>query len=284
LIISVASGKGGTGKTTVATNLALVVSQWEKTELIDADVEEPNAHLFLRPLISEREDVTVPVPEIDKARCDYCARCAEVCAWGAITVIRDAAIVFPELCHGCGGCALLCPRKAITEKPRTIGVVERGRARGIVFAHGRLNPGEALTVPLSRSVRRDAATPGRVVIIDAPPGTACPAVEAVKDTDFTILVTEPTPFGLNDLALAVEMTRKLGLRTGVVINRSDLGDDRVDRYCERENLLILARFPNDLKLARAYARGVPAVLASPRWKRRFEALAEQVISLAKGAA
>jgi len=283
LIIAVASGKGGTGKTTVATNLALVLGRREKTLLVDADVEEPNAHLFLRPVISEREDVTVPVPEIDKGLCDFCGLCAEVCAWGAITVIRDAALVFPELCHGCGGCALLCPRKAVTERPRRIGVVERGRAEDILFAHARLDPGEALTVPLSRAARRDASAPGQVAVIDAPPGTACPAVEAVKGADLVILVTEPTPFGLNDLDLAVTMVRKLGLAAGVVINRSDLGDDRVDRYARTQGLPVLARFPNDLGLARAYARGIPAIKTSRRWEKRFERLAERALALAKGA-
>ncbi len=279
MIVSVASGKGGTGKTTVAVNLALAIGRREKVLLIDADVEEPNVHVFLEPTVDQKEPVSLPVPEVDKGRCTFCGRCAEVCAYGAITVIKGAVIVFEDLCHGCGGCALLCPEKAITERPRPIGVVERGRADGLAVVQGRLNPGEALSPPVTRAAKRDAGAPGRITIIDAPPGTACPAVEAVRGSDLCLLVTEPTPFGLHDLFLATEMARKLGLKVAALVNRADLGDDRVDRFCEREGLPVVDRFPNDLKLAAAYARGQPAVAVFPGWRRRFERLADRLPGL-----
>lgn len=279
VIISVASGKGGTGKTTLAVNLALALSAFHDVRLIDADVEEPNAHIFLRPDLEGSRTVELPVPEVDKDRCRFCGRCAEVCAYGAVTVIADSVLVFPELCHGCGGCTLLCPEKAVTERPRAIGVVEWGRAGEVAFVHGRLNPGEALVPPVTRAVK-EFIRPGGVTIIDAPPGTACPAVAAVSGSDYCVLVTEPTPFGLNDLALAVEMVRKLGLPAGVVINRFDLGDRRVEDYCARQRLPVLGRIPFDRKLAEAYARGRTAVDDLPGWRDRFSALGREILERA----
>ncbi|MEW6031696.1 MAG: ATP-binding protein [Bacillota bacterium] len=324
MILSVASGKGGTGKTTVAVNLALALGRSSRGSgvppsndgssprndghpprgsglplrehgqpprgsglppgivLVDADVEEPNCHLFLRPRWKGRETITLPVPEVDLERCDYCGRCADVCAYSAITVIRDVVLLFPELCHGCGGCSLLCPRGAVAERPRPLGSVRWGRAEGLSFYHAELDPGQALAPPVTRALKARAlgARGADLVIIDASPGTSCPAVEAVRGSDLCLLVTEPTPFGLSDLTLAVEMTAKLDVPTAVVINRADAGDDRVDRFCGERDLPVLARLPFDRRVAETYARGRPAVGAVPGWEERFRELGERALGLA----
>ncbi|MFH1678078.1 MAG: ATP-binding protein [Candidatus Omnitrophota bacterium] len=246
MIISVASGKGGTGKTTVAVNLALSL---KNVQFLDCDVEEPNAHIFLKPLIEEKIKANIPVPEVDESRCTYCGRCREVCAYNAIAVIpankekKGSVLIFPHLCHGCGACSLLCPQKAIKEINKEIGAIEIGHRENVQFAQGRLNIGEIMSPPLIRQVK-NYINPARNVIIDAPPGTSCPVITAVRESDFCILVTEPTPFGLNDLILAVEVIRKLRISFGVVINRSDIGDDEVKRYCIEENIPILMEIPS----------------------------------------
>jgi len=268
MIVAVASGKGGTGKTTVATNLALSLAGERDVQFLDCDVEEPTAHLFLDPEMDSVERVTIPVPEVDDSRCTYCRRCAEVCAFNALAVLRDRVLVFAELCHGCGACAALCPEGAISEVGREVGVVERGRAGGIEFAHGVLNPGEAISPPVIAALK-ETMDPHKTVILDAPPGTSCTAVESVKGSHFCLLVTEPTPFGLNDLELAVHMAGKLGIPVGVLINRSDVGDGRVDEFCERERVPVLMRIPWDRRLAELYARGIPVVRELPSWRDRF---------------
>jgi MinD superfamily P-loop ATPase len=202
MIVSIASGKGGTGKTLVATSLAFSLKGKHRVQLLDCDVEEPNDHIFLKPVITRREAVSIPVPEINEAKCSHCGLCAEVCAYNALAVLPDRVMVFPELCHGCGACSYLCPEKAISEVGRETGVVELGQADGIDFVQGRLDVGEAMPSPVIRRVK-EKARPDGVVIIDAPPGTSCPVVESVKGSDFCLLVTEPTPFGFNDLVLAL---------------------------------------------------------------------------------
>ncbi|NLC12017.1 MAG: P-loop NTPase [Firmicutes bacterium] len=271
MIITVASGKGGTGKTTVAVNMALSLDQKEALQFLDCDVEEPNAHFFLKPDISSSEPVSIPVPNIDEAKCTFCGRCSEVCAFNAIAVLIDHVMTFPELCHGCGGCSYFCPEKAISEVPREIGLVEKGKAKGINFLHGRLNPREAMSPPLIKSVKDHADRDG-TVIIDAPPGTSCPVVTSVKGSDFCLLVTEPTPFGLNDLQLAVQMLKKMDIPAGVLINRSDIGDSQVEDYCQREGLPTLLKLPWNKELARLYARGEPIVRHSDGWKNSFQGL------------
>jgi len=200
MIISVASGKGGTGKTTIATNLA--VSLDGKAQLLDCDVEEPNAHIFMKPNIDHREKVTTPVPEVDLEKCDFCGECGEICQFSAITVIGKKVLTFPELCHSCRGCVMVCPQDAIQEKEREVGVMETGASGPVAFGQGRLRIGEAMSPPLIDRVKAQIRS-DKVAIIDAPPGTSCPVIAALKGSDFTILVTEPTPFGLNDLKLAV---------------------------------------------------------------------------------
>ena len=272
MIISIASGKGGTGKTTVATNLALSIG---KCQLLDCDVEEPNAHIFLNPQIMESRSVGLPVPQVDLEKCTYCGKCAEVCQFSAIAVIKKNVLTFPELCHGCGACSLLCPADAITEVERKIGTIEIGQSDGTRFIHGILEISEAMSPPLIRAVK-DAASNNGTTIVDVPPGTSCPVIEAVRGSDFCLLVTEPTPFGLNDLILAVEMLRILKIPLGVAINRSDVGDDKVDDYCHREDIPILMKIPMDRDLAVAYSNGIPLVVAKPKWKAEFVELFEDI--------
>jgi len=269
--LAIASGKGGTGKTTVAVNLACVLADsGQKVQYLDCDVEEPNGHIFLKPVIVSTEAVGIPVPLVDEKKCTSCRKCAEVCQYHAIAVLKKA-LVFPELCHGCGGCALVCPEGAIREENRTIGVVETGQADGVAFVQGRLNVGEPMSPPLIRAVKQKAISDG-VSIFDAPPGTSCPVVTAVREADYVLLVTEPTPFGLNDLKLAVEMVRQLGLRHGVVINRADSGDQRVREFCTSEHIPVLQELPDDRRLAEAYSRGHMAVSALPDWRTMFSSL------------
>lgn len=278
MIVSVASGKGGTGKTTLSVNLALTLALDGTTpvDFLDCDVEEPNAHLFLRPVFETSEPVTLPVPVVDERKCSGCGICAEVCAFHAILSLGGKAITFPELCHGCGGCARFCPEGAISEAPREIGVVEIGvveigvveagwssapavRAGGapgaIRFVCGRVHIGTALAPPVVKAVRGKASPAGGVVIIDSPPGTSCPVVASVRGSDYCILVTEPTPFGLNDLKLAVDMVRELRIPFGVVVNRAGLGDGQVSAYCRQEGIPVLLEIPFDRQFAASYARG-----------------------------
>jgi MinD superfamily P-loop ATPase len=284
VIIAIASGKGGTGKTSIATSLALAAAEGDTSVcLLDCDVEEPNCHIFMKPAMTATEPVTVPVPRVDEALCTGCGECGRVCRFGAIAVLKDTAMVFPELCHGCGGCSLVCPAEAIAETPREVGVVEVGRSDGVVFVHGRLNVGEAMSPPVIRAVRRHADA-DVLTVIDAPPGTSCPVIAAVREADFVVLVTEPTPFGLNDLQLAVEMTRALGIPFGVIVNRADVGDDAVERWCRGENVELLAAVPHDRAIAEAYSRGVAPVKAVPALGEVLCRMLHRVRALAAGGA
>ncbi len=308
MIISVASGKGGTGKTTIATNLALSIDC--DVTFLDCDVEEPNAFIFLKPEIEQTLPVSIPVPLVDESKCTYCGICAEVCAYNAIVVIKGASpakqeisaqqetlgqgteqsrankvLIFPELCHGCGACTLLCPEKAISEKGNVIGTIEVGtrdlnsasshQSHTLTFVHGQLHIGEAMATPVIRAVK-DYINPDGTVIIDAPPGTSCPVIESVKGSDFCILVTEPTPFGLNDLILAVEVLKKLSIPFGVVINRADLGDTKVEQYCEANNIPILMHIPFDQEIARIYSRGDHIIEEKPEYRKKFKELFEAI--------
>ncbi len=278
MIVAVASGKGGTGKTTVATNLALVLAGEIKLKFLDCDVEEPNAHLFLKPEITTSEPVSIPVPKVDLERCTYCGTCGEVCVFNAIMVGKETVLVFEQLCHGCGGCTYFCPEKAIEEINRPIGVLESGTAGEISFVHGKLNPGEALSPPLIKAVK-GRVEPGGLTIIDAAPGASCPVVEAIQGSDYCLLVTEPTPFGLNDLSIAVELLQKLDIPGGVVINRSlgGAGEENIEAYCKREGVPILMKMPWDRGLASLYARGESAAIHLPAWRDRFAGLGRRIL-------
>lgn len=277
MIISVASGKGGTGKTTVSTNLAISLDT--DVRFLDCDVEEPNAHLFLQPIIDDVETVTTPVPVVDEDKCNLCGKCGEICQFKAIVVIGETVLPFHELCHSCGGCMEVCPEKAITETGRELGIVERGHRNGLEFVHGKLRVGEAMSPPLIRKVR-SFQQPDRLTIIDAPPGTSCPVIAAMKGADFVLMVTEPTPFGLHDLKLAVGAVQILGIPCGLVINSSDIGDDRVRVYAEQEKIPILMEIPFDRKIAEAYSRGELLVEVMPEWKERFAALYQRIEEIA----
>lgn len=278
MIISVASGKGGTGKTTVATNLAF--SLGSDVQILDCDVEEPNAHLFMKPVLELTETVFTPVPEIDEDKCNYCRKCVEICRFKVIAIFNETILTFPELCHSCCGCLEVCPEDAITETGRELGTVERGRSENIAFVHGRLRVGEAMSPPLIKKVRSHVK-PDRINIIDAPPGTSCPVIAAMKDTDFVVMVTEPTPFGLHDLKLAVEAVKLLGIPCGLVINRSDIGNNDVRGYAEKEDLPILMKIPFDRGIAEAYSRGQLVVEQMPEWKEKFLALYDSIENLVK---
>jgi MinD superfamily P-loop ATPase len=277
MTVAVASGKGGTGKTTVAVNLALSLEG--PVELLDCDVEEPNAHLFLQPRWISARKVSVPVPQVDEGLCTACGACGAACRFHAIVSLKTRPLVFPELCHGCGACLLACPAGAIREVPREVGVVESGLRDGIRLVHGRLKVGTAMSGPLIRAVRKEGGR-AALTLIDAPPGTSCPVVASVRGSDYVVLITEPTPFGLNDLRLAVEMMRTLALPCGVVINRSDIGDEAVRRYCATEEVPLLMEIPEDRRLAEAYSRGEPAVAALPPLRAVFRELGERLLDAA----
>jgi MinD superfamily P-loop ATPase len=270
LKIAVASGKGGTGKTTLAVNLALTIASLGKpVTLLDCDVEEPNAHLFLKPEIARSFSVAIPQPRVIESHCTGCGVCADVCEYHALTLIKDQVLVFRELCHGCGACFLLCPEKAIVEEDHPIGTVEEGSGRGIRFAQGRLNIGEVMSPSVIRRVRALGNGAG-VCIIDSPPGTSCPVIESVRGADIVLLVTEPTPFGLYDLTLAVDMLRALTLPFAVAINRCDAGDDAVRAYCERERIAVLLSIPDDRRIAETYARGEIILEKLPSYRDAFK--------------
>jgi MinD superfamily P-loop ATPase len=282
MIISVASGKGGTGKTTISTNLAMSLSSnGQQVQYLDCDAEEPNGHIFLKPDIWITEDVTVGVPEVNLSKCTGCGKCGQLCQYSAILSLKGSVLVFENLCHSCGGCMAICPAGAITEKQRKIGVARFGKSDGVYFGDGRLDIGAIQTPALIRYVKKRIKQ-DTVNIIDAPPGTSCPVIEAIKGSDFVLLVTEPTPFGLNDLSLAVGMVRQLKIPFAVAINRSDIGNDAVVRYCQYENIEVLIQIPNDRKIAESYSRGVMIVEAMPDYKQKFLKLYEDIKKLGKG--
>ncbi|KKG18106.1 (4Fe-4S)-binding protein [Methanosarcina sp. 2.H.T.1A.6] len=274
--IAIASGKGGTGKTTVAVNLALAL---EDVQLFDCDVEEPNCNLFLGFELEPVEEVTCLVPEINPDKCTLCEKCADFCKYNALAALPNKIMFFPSLCHGCGGCSLVCPAGAIEEKLRSIGRIEKASSQtSLKFLRGILNIGEAMATPVIRSLQRHLDE-SRPVIFDSPPGTACPVLAVMGCADYCVLVTESTPFGFHDFLLALEATRALNVPVGVVLNRDGLGDSRVEEFCRAEGIPILLRIPNDRMIARLYSEGIPFVKEMPDWKEKFEDMFETIKAL-----
>lgn len=269
MIITIASGKGGTGKTTVATNLAASIS--EKVQVLDCDVEEPNSHIFLQPEVTEQIKVHTMVPMVDLTLCTYCGKCAEICQFSAIAQFGEALLTFPEMCHSCEGCMMVCPENAITKGKRELGYLIKGKGNGIDLTYGNLRVGEAMSPPLIEKVK-EHIDDNIINIIDAPPGTSCPVIAALRNSDFVLLVTEPTPFGLNDLVLAVETVRTLGLPFGIVINRCDTGNEETKNYAKRERIPILMEIPDKREIAVNYSKGILMINAIPEMKDQFRSL------------
>lgn len=281
LTIALASGKGGTGKTTVSVNLAsAAAAAGYQVCYVDCDVEEPNGHLFLNPRIRRCYPVEVPVPVIDTDQCIACGACGEICQYSAIVCINKNVLTFEKMCHGCGGCQLVCPAAAITEKGREIGIVEEGEAGQITFVHGKLNVGEAMSPPLIRAVRA-AGQNNALSIVDVPPGTSCPAIAAIKGVDFVVLVTEPTPFGLNDLDLALDMVKELGIPHAVVVNRSEPDNNLARNFCKEREVKLLAEIADDRRVAEAYSRGELAFWAAPGYQAVFDDLLISIVKEAR---
>jgi MinD superfamily P-loop ATPase len=272
----------------VATSLALSLAMGEPGQpvplppvFLDCDVEGPNAHLFLAPIFERRQDVTIQIPRVDAAQCTACGKCATVCQHHAIALLGQKTLVFSQLCHGCGSCTLVCPEGAISEEPHAIGVLEAGTAaRGIPFARGVLDVGEPAATPAIRQLKQWAipadGPEGGVVILDAPPGTSCPVVEAVRGANYLLLVTEPTPFGLHDLRLAAEISAELGIPAGVIINRDGIGDAGVDAFCASAGLPILLRIPFERTIAEGVAQGRSLIEIQPEHALRFRTMAQQI--------
>ncbi len=275
-VIAVASGKGGTGKTTIATNLAhYVAGLGQKVQYLDCDVEEPNGHIFLKPEIDRSQEATVDVPEVDLEKCTTCGKCGQICQYGAIVCVKENVLTFEQLCHSCGGCWLVCPVDAIEAKSLKVGDIELGKASDIDFVHGRLRVGHMRTPSVIKQVKKHIEE-NCLSVIDVPPGTSCPVVEAVRDANFVLLVTEPTPFGLNDLKLAIGLVRQMNLPFAVAINRYGIGNDQVEEYCTAENIDIVMKLPDDRRIAEAYSSGRLIVDVLSEYKKRFAELYEYV--------
>ncbi len=275
--ISIASGKGGTGKTLVATSLAVSLASPadERITIADCDVEEPNSFLFFpeRTLL-ERKECLVPVPVIDEAKCTHCGKCADFCAYHALAVLPQTVLLFPELCHGCGGCTIICPEGAVSETSRSVGEIFQARSDGVQIIWGELRLGEARTTPLIKAVK-DAAR-SEIVIVDCPPGTSCSLVESVRGTDFCLLVTEPTPFGLYDLNIALKVLDKMKVPRAVLVNKSGMGDRKVYEYLEKRNIPLLMEIPLDRKIAEIYSQGEIFAQKMPEWKGKFADMARRI--------
>jgi MinD superfamily P-loop ATPase len=272
MILSIASGKGGTGKTTVAVNMALSLKD---VQLLDCDVEEPNVHLLLQPKINEIKPVYISTPLVDEELCDHCGKCSEFCEFNALFVTPENVLFFTELCHSCGGCLLVCPKNAITEKNVQIGVIKKGVAEGVELVYGELNVGEPMAVPVIKDVKKQIKS-NKTVIIDSPPGASCPVIESVHGSDYCLLVSEPTPFGLHDLKIMVQVLEKLNIPFGVIINRAGIGDKKIYDFCGEKGVPILLEIPFQRKIAELYSRGIPFVVEMPEWRREFRLLMDDI--------
>jgi len=272
MILSIASGKGGTGKTTVAVNMALSLRD---VQLLDCDVEEPNVHLLLHPEINEEKPVYVSTPQVNEKLCDHCGKCSEFCEFNALFVTPEKVLFFTELCHSCGGCLLVCPKNVITEKNVQIGVVKKGVVEGMELVFGEINIGEPMSVPVIKDVKKQIKS-DKTVIIDSPPGASCPVIESMHGSDYCLLVSEPTPFGLHDLKIMVQVLEGLNIPFGVIINRAGIGDRKTHDFCEEKGVPILLEIPFQRKIAELYSRGIPFVVEMPEWRREFQLLMDDI--------
>jgi MinD superfamily P-loop ATPase len=277
MIVAVASGKGGTGKTSVAVNLALSLGN---VQLLDCDVEEPNAYIFLKPTINKTQVVNVSVPVVNEKICNRCGKCAEFCQYNALFVGTDGILVFPDLCHSCGGCSIVCPAEAIKEEPHRIGTLKHASAGDIKLVYGELDVQRPMAVPIIAEVKRQIRK-DKTVILDSPPGTSCPVIQTIKGSDFCVLVTEPTPFGLHDLKIIVQVLENMKIPFGVVVNRAGAGDNRVHEFCREKNIPVLMEIPYDKRIAELYSRGIPFSQEMPEWKTKFQELFKTVERLTK---
>jgi MinD superfamily P-loop ATPase len=275
MIISVASGKGGTGKTSVAVNLALSLG---KVQLLDCDVEEPNAHILLHSTIHKTEPIYNLIPRVDKEACSYCGACSKFCQYNAIFTTSEKMLIFPDLCHSCGGCAIVCPNKAISWEKHRTGVLKFGSAENLALVYGELEVSKPMAVPIIKAVKKQIKESVNV-ILDSPPGTSCPFVETVRGSDFCILVTEPTPFGLHDLKIALDVLRRIAVPFGVVVNRAGLGDKSLYDYCKEENIRILLEIPYERKIAELYSKGIPFIMEMHEWEEKFQQLFKKTAEL-----
>jgi len=256
--ISIASGKGGTGKTTLSTNLSAFLAKENKVVLADLDVEEPNSGLFLEKELIFSEDKNKMIPQWYESSCTLCGDCQKVCNYHAVIQILDSIMVFPELCHSCYACSELCPTDSLPMIPKKMGELKHYRTDAFDFVESRLLIGEEQAVPLIKQTLKyvnSKFSEDYYKIFDSPPGTSCPVIEATKDADFVILITEPTPFGFNDVVLAIETMKELKKEFGVVINRYGIGDNQIIDYCDKNNIPILAKIPNSREIATLYSKG-----------------------------
>jgi len=272
MIISIASGKGGTGKTTVAVNMALSIKD---VQILDCDVEEPNVHILLQPKINETKPVYISTPLVNQEKCDHCGKCSEFCEFNALFVTPEEILFFPELCTSCGGCMLVCPKNAITEKNVKIGVVKKGVTKSMELVYGELNVGKPMAIPVIKDVKKQINN-SKTVIVDSPPGASCPVIESVHGSDYCLLVSEPTPFGLHDLKIMVQVLEGLGIPFGVIINRAGIGDKEIYDFCEEKDAPILLEIPFQRKIAELYSRGTPFILEMPEWKKKFQLLIDDI--------
>ncbi len=278
LIVSIASGKGGTGKTTIAVNLALSVGY---CQFMDYDVEAPNASFFLKPDIKHVKKVTIKHPYFLKETGADFSKCAEFCHYNSVAAVGSEVVFFPELCHGCGGCLLVGPEGAVREKDITIGEIKKGSAKPMIdFFMGNLEPGYMRTISIQSELDKSLER-SELVLIDCPPGNSCPMVFAVKDSDYCILVTEPTPYGLNDLLISIEVLKNMNIPYGVIINRDGIGNDEVEKHCIRNNIKILLKIPNDRGIAESYSRGETLIEYDESWKTKFKGMISEIEGVVK---
>jgi len=279
--IAIASGKGGTGKTTISTNLAHYISQKQETILVDLDVEEPNSGLFIKGKLDKIYIKTIQVPQWESENCILCGDSQKNCNFNAAVKMNDEIMIFPQLCHSCYACSELCPKDALPMIGLPMGVMQKFKLGNLHFIESKLDIGQEMAVPLiSQTIKfvDEEFDESIIRIFDSPPGTSCPVIETLKNADLVFLVTEPTPFGLNDLKLAVETVRKLNKHFEVIINRHGVGNNEVEKYCELENINIAAKIPNSRKVAELYSSGELLYTQVDEFKEQIDVLKQRIFN------